>query len=313
MRKVALAFAAFSILLASAAFAQRRPVDWEKVQVKTQPLGGNVYMIQFVDPNNPNQVVGGNVGVYVDDDGIVMGDAGFAAMASQLRAAVKAISDKPIKYLINTHWHGDHAGGNTYFSKNTTIIVQDNARLRMLKGNAGNPNTTLGALPAMTFDDQVTLHLSAGTVQGIHFSRGHTDTDVLIFFPDNKVVMTGDILGNMQPNRFPGGFDADNDGTGGPQGPIAAAEYVIAHCPDDVKLIPGHGNLATKSDLAKYLDILKGTSAAVQAAIDQGKSLDQAKQEKILAKWDYLGTAPASDAYLERLYKSLSQKSPSGQ
>jgi glyoxylase-like metal-dependent hydrolase (beta-lactamase superfamily II) len=307
MRKFSLAATVFFLFMASVASGQRRPVDWEKVQIKTLPLGGNVYMIQFIGPEGPGQIVGGNVGVYVDDDGIAMGDAGFAVMASQLRAAVKAISDKPIRYIINTHWHGDHAGGNTYFSKNTTIIVQDNARVRMLKGNVGNPNTTLGALPAITFGDEVTVHMANGDLHAVHFA-GHTDTDTVIFFPGNKVVMTGDILGNMQVGHFPG-FDADNDGTSGPQGPIAAADYILAHTPDDAKLIPGHGNLASKSDLAQFDAMMKGTLAAVQTAISQGKTPDQMKQEKILAKWDY----PGADAYIDRLYKVLSQKSPSGQ
>ena len=307
MRKFALVLGILSIVSAPAVFAQRRPVDWEKVQLKTTPLGGNVYMIQFIGPEGPQQIVGGNVGVYVDDDGIAMGDAGFAVMASQLRAAVKAISDKPIRYIINTHWHGDHAGGNTYFSKNTTIIVQDNARVRMLKGNAGNPNTTLGALPAMTFGDEITVHMANGDIHAVHFA-GHTDTDTIIFFPGNKVVMTGDILGNMQANHFPG-FDADGDATTGPQGPIAAADYILVHAPDDAKLIPGHGDLASKSDLAAYDAMMKDTLAAVQTALNQGKTPDQMKQEKILAKWNY----PGADAYIDRMCKALSQKNSSGQ
>jgi glyoxylase-like metal-dependent hydrolase (beta-lactamase superfamily II) len=122
----------------------------------------------------------------------------------------------------------------------------------------------------------------------------------------------GDVFTNFDPPHFPA-IDNDNDGTGGPEGEVAAIEYVLAHAPDEAKIIPGHGVVASKAELRKYLDVVKATTAVVQAGINQGKSLDQLKQEKVLAQWDSLESPPIKeDVYLERLYKSLTAKKSSG-
>jgi cyclase len=162
------------------------------------------------------------------------------------------------------------------------------------------------SVPLITFNDQFTLHINGADVRVIHFAQGHTDSDSMVLFPQANVVQTGDLFINWQPARFPG-IDFDNDGTGGPQGQIAAAEYILANLPEDVKIIPGHGDLASKKDLRIHLAILKETSAAVQAGIDQGKTLDQMKQERVLDKWAYLekNGGIKTDVYLDRLYRAL--------
>src|ERR1700693_232413 len=168
------------------------------------------------------------------------------------------------------------------------------------------------ALPVITFNDEVTVHINGEEIRAIHFPHGHTDTDSVIFFSRAKVVQTGTDFVNMDPAGFPA-IDMDNDGSGGPQGEIAALGYILEHTPDDVKIIPGHGNVASKVELTKYLEVLKGTSAAVQAGIDQGKSLAQLKQEKALGQWEYLDSPPIkTDVYLERLYKGLDSQKAGG-
>ena len=298
MRKLALF--ALAILIVLPVFGQQQPPDWEKVQIKLQKLADNVYLVQGI---------GGNIGAYVGDDGIVLIDTEQVQLGPKIEAALKTVSDKPVKYVVNTHWHGDHTGGNAYFGKYAVIIAQDDVRTMMqtLHDRQGRITNLAVSLPVITFSDQLTLHMAAGDLHVVHFAHGHSGSDSVVLFPQNKVVHMGDDLLNFDPPRYPD-IDFEKDG-GGIDGVEAAAEYVLARVSDDAKLIPGHGALATKADLAKYLTVLKDTAAAVQAGINQGKNLEQLKQEKVLAKWDYLGQGPREDAYIERLYNSLTHKS----
>ena len=307
MRKSILALVALAFL-PSSVLAQRQ-VDWDKVQVKTQKLYENIYLLQFLGPEGPGGNVGGNVGALISEDGIILVDCGYAPAAPKLEAALKMIADKPVKYVLNTHWHGDHSEANSYFGKTAVIIAQDNARKKMEKGGALFRPSPAIALPTFTFDDHITLHMKGGDILGVHFDHGHTDTDTIYFFPGAKVVQTGDDFVNWPIPGFPA-IEMDNDGSGGAEGQIAADEYILAHTPSDVKIIPGHGNLASRDDMLKMLAVLKDTRAAVQAGIDESKSLDQLKQEKAFAKWDYLNESHhiQSDVYFERLYKTLSAK-----
>ena len=309
MRKASVLSLALALLVTIPAIAQRQ-VEWEKVQIKVQKLTPNLYLLQGTGV--PAAI--GNVTVFVADDGIILGDCEYFELGPKLEAAIKSISDKPIKYVLNTHWHGDHSGGDAYFGKTATIIAHENARKMMQSGGKLFPPSPAIALPVITFSDQLALHVTGGEIRAIHFPHGHTDTDSLILFPGNTVVQTGDAFVNWEVPGFPA-IDQDTDGSGGTAGEIALAEYILAHTPDDVKIVPGHGVLASKSDLAKELTMLKESSAAVKAGIDKGKSLEQLKQEKVLAKWEYLNESHhiQSDVYLERLYKELSQRPGSSQ
>lgn len=306
-------FVLISLAVPCAAFAQRN-VDWDKVQIKTERLDANVYLLQFVGPEGAAGNVGGNVGALIADNGIAIVDCGYAPAAPKLEAALKAISDKPVKYILNTHWHADHSGADAFFGKSAIIIAQENARKKMEKGGALFPPSAAVALPAITFDDRLTLRTKAGDILGIHFDHGHTDTDAIYLFPGGKVVQTGDDFVNWPVPGFPA-IEMDNDGSGGVDGQIAAHEYILAHAAPDVKIIPGHGNLASRDDMAKMLTVLKETRATVMAGINQGKSLDQMKQEKAFAKWDYLNESRhiQSDVYFARLYKILSAKKTSAE
>jgi cyclase len=299
MRRFISIFASL-LFVAVPVLAQQQQPDWDKVQIKLQKLDDHVYMVQGF---------GGNIGAYVGDDGIVLIDAEQVQLGPKIEAALKTVSDKPVKFVLNTHWHGDHTGGNAYFGKTATIIAQDDVRKAMLTetDRLGRITDLPVSAPSITFADQFTLHMQGGDIHAIYFPKGHTASDTVVFMPGGKVVHTGDDFTNFMPANFPA-VDFENDGSGGVQGVRAACEYVLAHTPDDVKIIPGHGGLATKADLAKYLDTLNGTVAAIQAGIDQGKTLDQLKQEKVLDKWSSIGQGPRADGYIERVYKSLTQK-----
>jgi cyclase len=296
MRRPVLALIVLTFVFANSDFAQERQIDWDKVQVKVQKVSGNVYLLQGL---------GGNIGAFVSDDGVALVDCEELQLGPKIESALKTISDKPVKYVLNTHWHGDHTGGNAYFGKTAVIIAQDNMRKKMAAEHDPRITDLPVSLPAITFSDQLTLHMKNGGIHAVHFEHGHTDGDAVIFFPQDNVVLTGDNFTNFNPPHFPA-IDTDNDGSGGPQGAIAASEYILSHTPDDVKIVPGHGGLATKAELTKYLAVLKGTTAALQAGIDQGKSLDQLKQESVLMKWaDLDSNVIPTNLYIERLYHGL--------
>ncbi len=280
--------------------AQQPQPDWDKVQIKLQKLDDHVYLVQGF---------GGNIGAYVGDDGIVLIDTEQVQLGPKIDAALKTVSQSPVKYVLNTHWHGDHTGGNAYFGKTAMIIAQDDVRKTMQTepDRLGRITNLAVSLPVFTFSDQFTLHMQGGDIHAISFKKGHTSSDTIVFLPGGKVVHTGDIFTNFVPANFPA-VDFENDGSGGVQGIRAACDYVLSHTPDDVKIIPGHGNLATKAELRKYLDVLNGTASAIQAGIDQGKSLEQLQRDKVLDTWSYIGEGPKANNYIERVYKSLTAK-----
>ncbi len=298
MRKV---FVCLCVLLIVSIVAAGQEQDFSKVQIKVQKVSGNVYMLQGA---------GGNIGVSVGDDGIVIVDDQFAPLAEKIQAALKGITDKPVRFVINTHYHGDHTGGNEPFSNaGSTVIAQDNVRRRLesggTAGNGGsikmeNKPAAKAALPVITFEHDVTVHLNGEDIRALHFPSGHTDGDSVIFFPKNNVVHMGDDF-----VRY--GFPFIDVASGGSvQGMIAATEKVAAELPADVKVIPGHGQLSNLDDVRAFTKMLKETSAAVQKALDAHKTLEQMKQEKILAPWDkFSGQFINSDAFIETLYNSL--------
>jgi cyclase len=285
-----------------------RPVDPNNADIKIQKLSAHVYLFQMIPVNGATGNFGGNITAFVGDDYIAVVDTGFFNMQTKFEAALRTISDKPVKYVLNTHWHADHTEGDGLFAKTAVIIAQDNVRTRMQTGSKRFPPSPIDTLPSITFDHEIMLHMNGGEIQGIHFSSGHTDGDTIYVYPMENVVQMGDLLVNFNPPSFPA-IDMDGDGSGGPEGAIAAEEYVLAHVGDDAKIIPGHGNLVTRSDLVQNLAFLKGATAAVQGDMDAGKTLDQIKQEKVLANLDYLHLDQAKeDAFVERLYTALLQK-----
>jgi len=297
MRKISLLLA--SCLLAAAAGAQQQP-DFSKVQIKVTKVAGTVYMMEGY---------GGNIGVSVGEDGILIVDDQFAPLADKIQAALKGITDKPVKFVLNTHWHFDHTGGNAYFGQHAPIIAHENVRKRLESGGEITafkmqiPPAPKAALPVITFEDKVTIHVNGEDIRAIHFPHGHTDGDIVVFFPKSNVVHMGD-------DFFSGMFPfVDLDSGGSVEGLIEDVAQIIPMLPPDVKVIPGHGPLATLDDLKKFEDMLRGTTAAVAAAMKQGKTLDQMKKEKVLASYADWGNGMLNaDLFTEILYNDLSGK-----
>ncbi|HZS71038.1 MAG TPA: MBL fold metallo-hydrolase [Candidatus Acidoferrum sp.] len=278
--------------------------DLSKVEIKVTKVSGNIYMLEGA---------GGNIAASVGEDGIVIVDDQFAPLADKIQAALKrlGITDKPVRFVINTHYHGDHTGGNAPFANGgSTVIAQDNVRKRLEAGGAaGNGGSVTmemkpaekAALPIITFEHDVTVHLNGEDIRALHFPSGHTDGDSVIFFPKNNVVHMGDDF-----VRY--GFPFIDVASGGSvQGMISAMEKATAQLPPDVKVIPGHGALSNLDDVRAFVTMLKETSAAVQTGINQHKTLDQMKKERVLAAWEkkWTGDFINADAFTETLYNSL--------
>jgi cyclase len=304
VRKITLTMLA---VLSLAALLVAQDQDFSKVQIKVTKVSGNIYMLEGA---------GGNIAASVGEDGIVIVDDQYAPLAEKIAAALKGIgaTDKPVRFVINTHYHGDHTGGNAPFAaKGSTVIAQDNVRKRLETGGKAGIGTAMSmdqkaapkdALPVITFDQNVTVHLNGEDIRALHFPGGHTDGDAIVFFPKANVVHMGDDF-----VRYGYPFIDVNAG-GSVQGMIAACDKVASLLPDDVKVIPGHGQISNLGDVRDYSVMLKETSATIQAAINRGMTVEQMKKEKLLAPWDakYSGKFINSDLFIETLYNSLTNK-----
>jgi cyclase len=287
-------------LLGMGAAAQEQ--DFSKVEIKTTKVGGNVYMLAGA---------GGNIGASVGDDGIVIIDDEFAPLADKIKAALKGITDKPVRFVINTHYHGDHTGSNGQFAQSgSTVIAQDNVRKRMESGGTAGASTALKeeykaspkeALPIVTFDDKATVWLNGEEIRAIHFPAGHTDGDAVIWFVKSNVVHMGD---DFVTYGYP---FVDVLIGGSVSGMIAGCEKVLATVPADAKFIPGHGPISTADDIRKYVQMLKDTRAAVEAEVQKGRTIEEIKKADVLAKWnDSLGKGFIKpDVWVDTLYDDI--------
>jgi cyclase len=303
IRTMAILSAAGTALLAAPPALAQQDQDFSKVQIKATKVSANIYMLEGA---------GGNIAASIGEDGIVIVDDQYAPLAEKIQAALKnlGITDKPVRFVINTHYHGDHTGGNEPFSNTgSTVIAQDNVRKRLESGGtAGNGGSikmdvkpaSKAALPIITFEHDVTVHLNGEDIRALHFPAGHTDGDSIIFFPKNNVVHMGDDF-----VRY--GFPFIDVASGGSvQGMIDAMERASAQLPADVKVIPGHGALSNLDDVRAFTKMLKETSAVVQKALNEHKTLDEMKKEKILAPWEkFSGQFVNTDGFIETLYNAL--------
>ena len=284
----------------SAFLAYSQDQDFSKVKIEVTKVAGNIYMLKGA---------GGNIGASVGDDGIVIVDDQYAPLADKIQGALRGITDKPVRFVINTHYHEDHTGSNEYFQKTAPIIAHDNVRKRLEEGGvAGNGASVKfdakpqpkGALPIITFDHDVTVHLNGEDIRALHFPAGHTDGDSIIFFPKSNVVHMGD---DFVTYGFP---FIDVTAGGSIDGMIDGVEKAIAQLPADVKVIPGHGPVSNLDDVRAYVKMLKDTRATVSSALKKHKTLDQMKKDKVLDPWKkYSGDFISEDAFLETLYNSL--------
>jgi len=288
----------FGLILSVAALPLLAQQDFSKVQIKTTKVAGSVYMLEGA---------GGNIGVSVGDDGIILIDDQYAPLAPKIEAALRAVSDKPVRFVLNTHWHGDHTGGNENFGKQAPIIAHTNVRKRLAQGRNEpgweTPPAPKAALPVITFDDRLMVHLNGEDVRVIHYPKGHTDGDSVIFFTKSNVVHMGD-------DFFNGRFPFIDLGSGGSvRGLIKNVDAVIANLPVNVKIIPGHGPLANLSDLKAYSAMLKDSLKIVEDQMKKSRTLAQMKADKVLAKYESLSWQfITTDAFTETLHQSLTDE-----
>jgi glyoxylase-like metal-dependent hydrolase (beta-lactamase superfamily II) len=288
------------LLLVFAAVAQAQQPDYSKVQIKATKVAGNVYMLEGA---------GGNIGVSVGDDGLLIVDDQFAPLADKIRAALKGIADKKLHFILNTHWHGDHTGGNVSFGPEATIIAHDNVRKRLSTEqkstvfNRTTPPSPREALPVITFDKTLTVHFNGEEIRAIHFPQGHTDGDSVIFFTSSNVVHLGD---DFFAGRFPF-VDLESGGT--VEGLVRNIGEIITKIPEGAKLIPGHGPISTIDDLKNYHRMLQQTTEIVRQKIAAGKTLEQIKSEGLPEEWKPWGEGfIKTDRWVETIYRSLTAK-----
>ena len=270
-----------------AALAQR---DLANVQIKAIPVAGNIHMLEGS---------GGNIAVSTGPDGVLMVDDQFAPLAEKIAAAIEKLDQGPIKFVLNTHWHGDHTGGNAHFGKKASIVAHANVRKRL----ADKSDTPKEALPVMTFGDSASVHINGEEIRLIHFGPGHTDGDCIIHFTKSGVFHMGDLFFN---GRFP---FVDLGSGGDVAGLLKIIETALQKIPADAKIIPGHGALATRADLEQYRDMLVETTGLVKKAIADGKTVADVKAAGLPEKYKDWGSGFINASrWLEISFNSLSKK-----
>lgn len=281
---------ALCALLSSAAFAQQQ--DWSKVEIKATQVSGNVYMLEGS---------GGNIGVCVGPDGILIVDDQFAPLADKIVAALGQLNPGKLKYVVNTHHHGDHTGSNANMAgQGATIVAQANVRVNLAK----DPKVAAAAMPVITFTQGATLYFNGEEISATHYGPAHTNGDSVIYFKNANVIHTGD---QMMTERFPY-IDMANGGD--LDGLIANWKKIIATAPADVKIIPGHGRLANLDDLKAVLAIVEESTALIREKMAAGKILEQLKAEGLPEKYKSWGSGFINPhRWIETIYNQ-SHKTP---
>jgi cyclase len=298
VRRLAGLALATALLAALPVMAQQQ--DFSKVEVKVVPVSGHIHMLQGS---------GGNIGVSAGDDGILIVDDEYAPLAEKIRAALKGINPGKLKFVLNTHFHGDHTGSNPVFGPEAMIVAQDNVRKRLESGSVvmGNKTEPMAAagLPVVTYADTASVHFNGEEIKAIHIPHGHTDGDSVIVFTKSKVVHMGD-------DFFNGFFPfVDLDSGGSVQGMAAGVAKVLAQIPADAKVIPGHGDLSDVAGLKRYHDMLVATTAIVEKQVKAGKTLAQIQTAGLGAEWDSWGKGFINTkTWIETIYNSLKKKLP---
>ncbi|PCI60409.1 MAG: MBL fold metallo-hydrolase [Gammaproteobacteria bacterium] len=227
--------------------------DFNNVKITPIKAAGNVYMLKGA---------GGNIGVLASDNGLVLIDDQFAPLAERIEAAMKTIKDKPLKYIINTHFHGDHTGSNNFFSEKAPIYAHQNVRARLMDKEPAEQV----ALPVVTYQQSMTIYFANEEIQLTHYAHGHTDGDTAVYFKKANVLHTGDLF-------FELGFPyIDLKHGGSVKGYLAAVEKMLAIIPDDVVIIPGHGKLTDKKRYQAFAKMIAFSIKHVTELLQQGKS-----------------------------------------
>jgi len=288
---------AFAVLAGVAVPAQQQ--DFSQVQIKTTKISSNFYTLEGS---------GGTIGVLTGPDGVLMVDAQFAPLSDKIIAAIKQVSDGRIRLLINTHVHPDHVGGNENIAKTgATIMARDNLRARMVKPNPGangQPGTPAPAmaLPIVTYDAPVTIHMNGEDVQLVPVPKAHTDGDTMVYFPNANVIMTGDFYRSLgYPN-----IDRANGGT--MNGMLAGFDAIIKLGKPDTKIVPGHGAIVDKAAVAAHKAMMEAVRDKVAALVRQNKSQEEVVAAKVTNEFDskVTGATPqTADRFVTQLYQEL--------
>lgn len=273
-------------IITSVACSQDRFKD---VEITVEKVSEHIYMLQGA---------GGNIGISTGEDGVFMIDDQFAPLSDKIMAAIKTVSDEPVKFLVNTHFHGDHSGGNENFeAAGALIVAQDNVRKRL------SENKKTG-LPVITFSEDATFYQNGDDIFLTHVHNAHTDGDALVYFAQSNVLHTGDTFFN---GRFP---YIDINRGGSIQGDLEAAQKGLMLINNETKIIPGHGALATRDDYKKYKDMLESLVKEVSKAISMGKSEDEVAAMESITRSFYTDQETANDfisgpKFRKTVYQSL--------
>jgi cyclase len=270
---------ALTFLLSTSASAD----NMAAANITVQAAAGDVYMLQ-----GP----GGNIGVLATEKGLLLVDDKFAPLAEKIEAAMKGIEDKTLKYIVNTHYHGDHTGSNAFFAHKAPIFAHENVRNRL----SSKADHDADSLPVVTYQDGITIHLANEEVQLKHLPAGHTDGDTYVYFKNANVLHTGDLF-------FEIGFPyVDLNSGGSVKGYLANVNHMLKQIPDDVVIIPGHGKLTDKKSLLAFAGMIAFSIEKVSSALAAGKSEQQILAEGIGAKYQHLSWAFISE---EKWLKTL--------
>ena len=257
----------YAILLCSLLLSFPAAAQFEDVTIKSTHVGGSIHMLEGR---------GGNLAVSVGEDGVFLVDDQYAPLTDRILAAIRALSEQPVRFVINTHWHSDHTGGNEQLGDAGSVVVaHDNVRERMSTDQFMEsfqrevPASPEAALPLVTFNNQVTFHFNGEAIRVYHVANAHTDGDSVVHFTQSNVIHMGD-------NFFNGVYPfIDRSSGGSVQGMIDAVQLGLGLCDSNTMVIPGHGSLGKCAELEDFGEMLGDVSMRVQSLIDQGKSLQE--------------------------------------
>jgi glyoxylase-like metal-dependent hydrolase (beta-lactamase superfamily II) len=285
------------VLCAALAYAQGAP-DFSKVEIKANRVTDKFYTLDGQ---------GGTIGVLFGPDGVFMVDTQFAPLSDKIAAAIKRLTPQPIKFVVNTHVHGDHTGGDENFGKmGATIVSREELRYRLAHPNPqanGTPGVAMPAagLPRMTYRELLTMRMNGEEIQLIAIPRAHTDGDTMVYFPGLDVIMTGDFYRSVQyPN-------VDRANGGSLQGLLDGLGAVIGRAGPNTKIIPGHGPTVNRTAVMAHRDMVTTVRDRVAKLVGEGKSEDEVVAAKVLAdfdaKIDQAGTT--GDRFVRQVYQDL--------
>ncbi|MEX0935786.1 MAG: MBL fold metallo-hydrolase [Gemmatimonadota bacterium] len=274
--------------------ASLRAQDFADVEIRTTQITPSIFMLQGS---------GGNIAVSTGDDGTLIVDDQYAPLADRIVAAIAEVTDDPVDFVINSHWHFDHSDGNESFgAMGALIVAQENSRTRMLSDQYVAAFDRLQeaysdeGLPRITFGRSMNFHYNGDTIEILHFGPAHTDGDAIIHFRDSNVIHTGDVF-----VRYGLPFIDEPNG-GDVNGMIRTCKEVLARIDVDTRIIPGHGQPATREDLAEYVAMLETARDSIQALVDRGLSLDEIQAED---PTDVLGVGGNAEVFVAAVYNSL--------